>query len=515
MWLPLGNQTSCEILGFLHIIGSEGTMIYSANLNIYYYYLIRQNMRHEVFSKKIEPWLHSITILWTIVGGIYVWADKLINPSVYGGCFLAPYPAGCVSSNDDDLGCITGRNRKQVAIIYMAIPCVFAIVISMASLIAIWWKIRSQETRMNRYSMNSVSYRMRSSLDNSLNNRIGDEDGKVRKAWRLVKVWFECRVRQGRREQRVNNSSVFLCRAICYATAFFITFGFPLFGKSVGGLQNNFNMHLNLILMHVCTIVFLLNLDDSKGSFYVVLLTKMLQPLQGLFNILIYTRPHVTALQTTNPGVTWLQAFCRVITSGGDDDLNQDERRSLNRRRSTMIASHNRRSSINTNMSGSLRSTVSVFGSYRRQGSRGDMPNIEIGEELQEVISKSETFHSRNCMNEIRSPTFDDSGKQSFDVTTTEQIRSNIFSNLSTAEGGKNIDVEANTRAIVEGKKNSPQLGEQIFSPIVNVGGGVDHGGDRRRSVRFIFENDDETAIVVSNQSHSSGNDSLELSENE
>ncbi len=204
--------------------------MYSVNLNIYYYYLIRQNMRDDIFSKKIEPWLHGVTLLWTIVGGIYIWADKLINPTIFGGCFLAPYPAGCLFSNDDDLECVTGHNQKQVMMIYMAVPCVFTIVISTVLLLAIWWKIRSQELRMNRYSLNRVSYRMRSSLEDSLNNRTDDEDRKLGKTWRQVKTWYERR-RTRRTGRRSSNSRVFLWRAVWYAVAYFVTFTFPLLCK--------------------------------------------------------------------------------------------------------------------------------------------------------------------------------------------------------------------------------------------------------------------------------------------
>jgi len=42
-------------------------------------------------------------------------------------------------------------------------------------------------------------------------------------------------------------------------------------------------------------------------------------PTQGLFNILVYCRPHIVALQTKYPGeYTWFRAFRVVLRSGGD-----------------------------------------------------------------------------------------------------------------------------------------------------------------------------------------------------
>ncbi len=214
-----------------------------------------------------------------------------------------------------------------------------------------------------------------------------------------------------------------------------------------------------------------------------------------------------------NPGLSWFQAFCAVIASGGDDDQNQDERRSMNRRRSTMMALRNRVSSLNSNTSGSLRSSSGIFGSYRRQGSRGDMPNVEICEELHEVITKVEETLEVGCsMNEMRSPTCDNVEKQSSDISTRRS------SSLTTAELEESMDVESNARATITVHKlneNTPQSrrGENPPSSIRNEREGADQGDDRRRSVRFTFENINDSATSVSNHSRGTNNDSPESKE--
>ncbi len=104
MWLPLGNQASCSVLTFLHVVGTVGVTMYSLNINIYYFYLVKRNMKEKDFRKKIEPFLHAVPILWTIAGAIYIWAAKLMNPTtVMGACFIAATPLGC--NRDDEVGC--------------------------------------------------------------------------------------------------------------------------------------------------------------------------------------------------------------------------------------------------------------------------------------------------------------------------------------------------------------------------------------------------------------------------
>ncbi len=224
MWLPLGNQTSCNFLGFLHLVGTVGTPMYSVNLNIYYYYLVKQNMRQEDFRKKIEPWLHGVPVVWSIVGGIYIWIAKLINPSPSGGCFIATAPLGC--AKNDDVECFRGQKQMLVTMAYLGIPLVLCLIISIALLIAIWHKVRAQEIRMDRYRIRRVSVNLQVSLNDDEDDDNGN--GIFSKAFRKVQKWRQKRELKKRTEC---NSRAFLWSAIWYGVAFMITFTFPYIGK--------------------------------------------------------------------------------------------------------------------------------------------------------------------------------------------------------------------------------------------------------------------------------------------
>ena len=78
--LAFGNQTSCNILTFIQIIGVVGTPMYSVSLNMYYLYLIKYNMRERTFRRKIEPYVHGIPAVWTLSGAIFALVSQMYNP---------------------------------------------------------------------------------------------------------------------------------------------------------------------------------------------------------------------------------------------------------------------------------------------------------------------------------------------------------------------------------------------------------------------------------------------------
>lgn len=58
----------------------------------------------------------------------------------------------------------------------------------------------------------------------------------------------------------------------------------------------------------------------SPSPFPLVLLSQIFNPLQGLFFILVYSRPHVRSLRVQNPELSWFQAFKIAFKAGGDND---------------------------------------------------------------------------------------------------------------------------------------------------------------------------------------------------
>ena len=64
------------------------------------------------------------------------------------------------------------------------------------------------------------------------------------------------------------------------------------------------------------------------------MLSRTFFPLQGFFNLLVYTYPHVSAYRRSR-NVSWFNAFKSIIKKGGDNDEHNALRAPRRYRRST------------------------------------------------------------------------------------------------------------------------------------------------------------------------------------
>ncbi len=177
---------------------------------------------------------------------------------------------------------------------------------------------------------------------------------------------------------------------------------------------------MSFVILHHSPVNFM-RVAGKEPPFWLQLLDRGLQPLQGVFNILVYASPHVKTMQQLNPGLSWFRAFLRVVRSGGDDDQSSKERRRRRRRKqstrtSSSSSRHGSFASIRLrkkkNMSdmtsgpqtGTLDSTYPVrhtkgaparrMQSLVKKSNRGDLNLYEFDEEYLETIKKNENNHT-------------------------------------------------------------------------------------------------------------------------
>jgi len=87
-----------------------------------------------------------------------------------------------------------------------------------------------------------------------------------------------------------------ISQALLYIAAYVITFLFPMISRT---------MNLN---------------DANQVPFVPLILSGFFMPLQGIFTIYVYTRPHVKSIQKNNPHYSWFKAFQIAFMAGGDND---------------------------------------------------------------------------------------------------------------------------------------------------------------------------------------------------
>jgi hypothetical protein len=118
-WMASGNQGTCEFQGSVAQI-AIGAALYSACLAIYFWMTIR-DVNKTVISRRFEPFMHGISILFPVFSTVYGLIKNLFNPVELGvGCWVSSYPTGC--ADDPSVECTRGRNAKLLIWVFAGIP---------------------------------------------------------------------------------------------------------------------------------------------------------------------------------------------------------------------------------------------------------------------------------------------------------------------------------------------------------------------------------------------------------
>ena len=165
-WLTLGNQASCQVLGFFYFAGHNGSLFYNLSLNIFYLCLVKYNVKKDCYRHRIEPFLHGVPVAWSITLASIIIGTGHMNPSHRQVCYISPYPANCL--DNPDVECIRGTQTFLYRIIFHLGPIFVAFVGILLTLGILWWTVNAQERRMNKYRMSSYVSSIRRSSTTGL-----------------------------------------------------------------------------------------------------------------------------------------------------------------------------------------------------------------------------------------------------------------------------------------------------------------------------------------------------------
>ena len=295
-----GNTTTCTAQGFV--------VLYNCSICLYFLAIIRYNKKDEYIRNKLEPWFHGISIIIPLVGGFIFMAMKAYN-AYESACFFlrqndAPHCIGYARGETPEgfsIPCGRGdAGENPILYLVTAIEGIGSVLIITPTVIGVtmllmYRSVSKIEQRSQNYGVMSLHLNARSGGDNR-----GDDqhDGVMRR----IKRFFMClippclhRDDQPRPTSRSNRATspkrAILHRAAGYAFAWaFVQIPFIIyffFHES----------HATLIL-HSC-----------------------LNPLQGLFNLLVFMSPKVRNAKRPRRGrenLTWRQSFIKAYMSRGE-----------------------------------------------------------------------------------------------------------------------------------------------------------------------------------------------------
>ena len=328
-----GNTVTCDIQGFFTTVGAIGVPLYLCSLCIYYFCIIKLNMRNKDF-KKLEPCLHAVPILYGFFCGIFALANQYLN-NAGSVCYVAPSPITCEII--PGVECTRGEGASKFRLLFLTYPSmiIFGIVCSIMAVIAI--SAKKIEKRQRRYSFpHSISSLGKGRCpDECLNfsTEVADEQLSTKSS---IQAFYSRLMRcvrlastnekenednissemnhspspvhrpyQRRRNSRYTSRTGEISKqALLYVGSYVLTYGF-VWGQSIYMI-----------------------VTSSRPPLALRFLSSFFFPLQGFINIFIYCRPHIVSLRRNSPGeYSWFQAYLAVLKSGGDEPLTHQQRR--------------------------------------------------------------------------------------------------------------------------------------------------------------------------------------------
>jgi hypothetical protein len=276
MWAAIGNTTSCEIRGFVSTIASCMAFLYSISLSLYFLLVVKYNESETRIKRKFEPFFHAVPILYSLVVSVYILATRNFN-RIGPTCWIAPRPYNC--KDDPNVECKSFGNTKILVLISNAFPAILAFFANCFILGVICYTVQEH------HSANLQMYN-RQSLALPISSPQQEPDQISPLAARLSRP----------SKAMVQRMKQIYHRAAAYITGFLITYIFAFIA----------------MVWTICTVHY--------PPFAVIFLARSLFTLQGFFNILIYTHPHVISYRRNHSEYLWIRALFDVVKSGGDSD---------------------------------------------------------------------------------------------------------------------------------------------------------------------------------------------------
>ncbi len=157
----MGNNTSCDIQGFFIYLGTLISMLYNTSLSLYYLCSIRYDMSDDDFEIHIEPFLHFVSIIPSLI--LAGATSREIHPDPTGAtwCQNSYYPWWCEGKECIGAADVGWLTPIDYAAGIVTLVCPMVIVICMVLIVM---KVRSYEHRIDARENNDTCLVVQSHL---------------------------------------------------------------------------------------------------------------------------------------------------------------------------------------------------------------------------------------------------------------------------------------------------------------------------------------------------------------
>lgn len=245
---PDENGLACEAEAFTLHFGMIGSSFYYLSLSFYYVLTVYYGKTEEWVTKRVEPYLHSVSILWPLGSGIFLWVTKHFNRTATI-CWIGPNPPKCLDL--DEVECISGQHSYKYRMFFVLENAVIFVLI-VTSMIMFCIKIMSRKKKMKK--------KFKFNLEKS----------KTKKN--------DCGKRKEDLTARVIN------QALIYMAAYFV----PTFAGSMFNYVRS---------------------STGKSIFELWITMALFVPIQGFLSSIVFLRPRYMVMRSKYPTVSKWKAF--------------------------------------------------------------------------------------------------------------------------------------------------------------------------------------------------------------
>ena len=280
--LHIGNQTTCNIQGFMFTFGVAFEVSYFVMLLVYYCCVITLRMRNDTIRRYIEPVLHVIALSVGLAHSVPSVLWDLINPLVdKNWCSRSVLPFWCIDEPDT---CIRGSAKqaegaKRAVAVYYATQVLVAVICMVSIICAVY--INERSTRQRRQMLVLV--------DNGIANSAGEpETMESRRVDANVNV-PDLSLHENRQNEREEESRLHETKVIAVQiAAYFISM-----------LIDSINIYLTIT-----------DPDRPSWAAYYHLITR---PSHGLVNFFIFVGHKAYERRLVEETLSWNQAVWKVL----------------------------------------------------------------------------------------------------------------------------------------------------------------------------------------------------------
>jgi hypothetical protein len=314
-----GNTATCTAQGFLVAIGFIAAALCNCSICVYCLAIVKYNKKDGYIRNKLEPWFHGISIIIPLVFGIILMTMMGYNVYESGACFVVPNdPPHCIGYENGDtpkgfsIPCGRGDGGENTilyrvnSIVGFGSVLIITPTAIVGTMLILYRSVSKIEQRMQNYGVSALRLNARSGGGNRGENAetnstrsASDQHGVMRRVKRLfMNVIPPCLRRDDHpRPTSRSNRATSQKRAILHMAA-------------------GYALSWTFVFIPFMIVKFL------HESHAILILHSCLNPLQGLFNLLVSMPPKVRNAKRSRRGeeenLTWRQAFIKAYMSRGE-----------------------------------------------------------------------------------------------------------------------------------------------------------------------------------------------------